>query len=154
MIGHLEQLFFNEKLNGTKISCIIKSYIKNSHGILTFHRTNFYTLVKSKIKRLRYDIYIKTFDMKTFIFLTKPTHLWELPIFPCLYIKAYAWGCPFSKYFQILHIFAPFLLFFWKIARMPFFSRIGAVYAVKYCIIHKSRLSCQYSSLEKRVKLI
>ena len=154
MIGHLEQLFFNEKLNGTKISCIIKSYIKNSHGILTFHRTNFYTLVKSKIKRLRYDIYIKTFDMKTFIFLTKPTHLWELPIFPCLYIKAYAWGCPFSKYFQILHIFAPFLLFFWKIARMPFFSRIGAVYAVKYCIIHKSRLSCRYSSLEKRVKLI
>ena len=154
MIGHLEQLFFNEKLNGTKISCIIKSYIKNSHGILTFHRTNFYTLVKSKIKRLRYDIYIKTFDMKTFIFLTKPTHLWELPIFPCLYIKAYAWGCPFSKYFQILHIFAPFLLFFWKIARMPFFSRIGAVYAVKYWIIHTRRLSCRYSSLEKRVKLI
>ena len=154
MIGHLEQLFFNEKLNGTKISYIIKSYIKNSHGILIFHHTNFYTFVRSKIKRLRYDIYIKTFDIKTFIFLNKPTHLWEMPVSACLYIKAYAWGCPFSKYFQILHIFAPFLLFFWKIACMPLLSRIGPAYTVKYCIIHKSRLSCQYSSLEKRVKLI
>ena len=42
--------------------------------------------------------------------------------------------CPFSKYFQILYIFvqifkyfAPFLPFFWNIARMPLVSRVGPV---------------------------
>ena len=41
---------------------------------------------------------------------------------------------PFSKYFQILYIFvqivkyfAPFLPFFWNIARMPLVSRVGPV---------------------------
>ena len=90
MIATSSNFFFNEKLNGTKISYIIKSYIKKSHEVLTFHHINFYTVVKGKIKILRYDIYIKTFDLKSFTFLTKSTLLWELPISACMYIRAYS----------------------------------------------------------------
>ena len=54
---------------------------------------------------------------------------------------SHTWGCPFSKFFQSLYIFAQifkyfaffvlFLPFFWKIAHMPLLSRVAPGYDLK-----------------------
>ena len=75
------------------------------------------------------------------------TYTWYLsgPFLAVLHAVA----CPFSKYLQILYIFAqifkhfvlfqhffcPFLPFFWKTTRMPLLFRIGPAYKSRYCFL-------------------
>ena len=59
--------------------------------------------------------------------------------------KLHAWGCPFSKYSQVLYIFAqtfkyfanfcPFLPFCWKIAHIYVLSRIGPALGTENVIL-------------------